>query len=57
MVDTDGLMEVASETGRGKSRKVDQTIHTMGQYNTKIITLQEAKWFGSNVYRSFTHFR
>ena len=31
VVDTDGSVEVASQTGRGESRKVDQIIHAMGQ--------------------------
>ena len=38
---------MANQTGRGESRKVDQIIHAMGQYNGAL----QAKWFGSNVYR------
>ena len=50
MVDTDGPVEVASQSGRRESRKVDQIVHVLGQYNIKIAALQESKWFGSNVY-------
>ena len=41
---------MASQAGRGESRKIDQIIHTMEQYNIKIGALQETKWFGSNAY-------
>ena len=51
MLDTEGSVDVASQTGRGESQKVNQIIHTMGQYNIKIGALHETKWFGSNVYR------
>ena len=51
MLDTEGSVDVASQTGRGESRKVDQIIHNMGQYNIKIGALQENKWFDPNVYR------
>ena len=50
MVDTDGSVKVASQTGREESRKVDQIIHAMGLYNIKVGALQGTKWFGSNVY-------
>ena len=37
--------------GQGESRKVDQIVHVLGQYNIKIAALQETKWFGSDVYQ------
>ena len=43
MVDTDGPVEVASQCRRGESRKVDQIVHVLGQYNIKIAALQETK--------------
>ena len=51
MVDTNGPVEVASQCGRGESRKVDQIVHVLGQYDIKIAALQEIKWFGSDVYQ------
>ena len=51
IVDTNGPVEVAGQSGWGESHKVDQIVHVLGQYNIKIAALQETKWFGSYVYK------
>ena len=55
MVDTYEPVEVASQTRRGESQKVDQIILTLEQYNIKIGALQETKWFGFNVLTTRSH--
>ena len=52
MVDTEGPVEIASNRGdRGEDRKVDLIVQEMRRCNVKVTTLQETKWFGSEVYR------
>ena len=52
MVDTEGLIEVASRWGqRGKDRKVDLIEMKLKRYDVKVAALQETKWFGRGVYQ------
>ena len=52
MVDTEGLVEIASSRGdREEDWKVDLIVREMMRYNVKVTALQETKWFGSEVYR------
>ena len=52
MVDTEGPVEIENSRGdRGEDRKVDLIVREMRRYNVKVTTLQETKWFGSEVYR------
>ena len=51
MVDTEGPVEVASQHSQcGKDRKVDQVVCELGRYDIVVGALQEARWFGSEVY-------
>ena len=53
LIDNEGTVETArmsSEVSESEDRRIDLVIRELNQYNIKVATLQETKWFGNAVY-------
>ena len=51
VVDTGGLVEVASQRADGQRGKIDQIVLELRRYNVSMGGLQETKWLGNEIYR------